>query len=790
MGSLLFVSCCWAAVAAAPPAREGAAGRSAGLSPSVDELPLIVPHPRECRQREPFVLGRVLRVTSPKLAGPVRELLLAEIRTLFGVTSGGEDADSTIALVLSDDVALGAQGYLLEMSGRRVTISAGDVSGLFHGARSMLWLARSDATEKTREGWSMPGVMVRDWPDNPFRAVTLQLTWSDDARAIRDVLRAMAMLKLSSVFLEFGPNVRQGTRADPPRPAAFSREDLRGIAGVCRGLGLEPLPYLNSLGHAERSYAYPKLIGGKSIDLGADENYDFLFRMYDSLIEDFGGRPRYFHAGMDEAGDVLLANAAKYGRSTAQLLSTHITRVNEYFRERGIAMVIWHDLLLSKEQTDQGHANGGPPLDCWGAIRSIPRDVVLDYWQYSPFAEYPVVDSFLDQGFRVMVSPWKALDGCRTLTAWGTDRGCGLVQTAWSDPFYDRAKSRNNMLYLPGVAGGLVVAAEAGWNKASPPYTELGYYPYGLWSRILSERRTRTAPRGLRHVPIQSGGVEQAEGSRESEGMPRGPVVLQGISFDVAFPFFETPSVAVMPLPPAPVMPLTVVAGDQRIEIDGVNAPRGTGQLILYTPAFGSSTRTNIHGAELRVIGDAAVACRRYGEGDALIPRNGYVLSAHQWRNGKSLLLYGVRPGQEVRILDAGGNRLLAPVGRPGALPTVTVAVDRKAGRLYFLWALRFPLETRKAKVGDVVLRYADGERHTHAVSCPEDITPVGEPMPLAGPRDVAWTGWMGRRCDRQLSVAVVTNPHVGRTIASVEIQPTAAGRRAGILLTALTLGP
>ena len=776
-------------MAAAPPVTGGGTGGPASPRSPDGERPLIVPSPREYRAREPFVLGRTLRVTSPGPADAVRRLLLREARALFGVKPDAGEPESTIELVLDDDIAVEAQGYELELTGRSATLSAKDVQGLFHGAQSLLWLARSDAVRKTDMGWSIPGATVRDWPDNPFRSVMLQLTWSDDARAIRDTLRALAVLKYSSVFLEFGPNVRQGTSADPGRPSAFTREDLRGFVATCRELGLEPLPYLNSLGHAERGYVYPKLIDGEFIDLGAGENYDFLFRMYDSLIEDFGGRVRYFHTGMDEAGKALLANAAKHGQSTSQLLAGHITRVSEYFRERRIAMVLWHDMLLSKEQTDQGHANGGPPVDSWGAIRSIPRDVVLNYWQYSPFAEYPVVDRFKNLGFPVMVSPWKALDGCRTLTAWGTDRGCGLVQTAWSDPFYDRAKSRNNMLYLPGVAGGLVAAAEAGWSKASPPYSELGYYPYGLWSRVLGERRTRTALVGLRTISLRLGADPGAEPSPEERGLPTGRVVLQGLPFDVASPCLETASMAVTPLPPAPAMPLTLVVGGRRVEIDGVNGARGTGQLILYTPAFGLSTRTNIHGAELRVIGDVALPCRRYGEGDALIPRNGYVLSAHQWRNGKSVFLYGVKPGGEVRITDADGKRLLAPVEGSDASPRLTIPVDTTAGKLYFLWALRYPLETRKAKVGDVVLCYADGERRAYPVSCPEDIAPFGEPMPLAGPRDVAWIGWMSRRCDRQLSVAVVANPHPGREIASIEIQPTAVGRRAGILLAGLTVG-
>ncbi|MCA0150413.1 family 10 glycosylhydrolase [Rossellomorea vietnamensis] len=53
---------------------------------------------------------------------------------------------------------------------------------------------------------------------------------------------------------------------------------------------------------------------------------------------------------------------------------------------------------------------------------------------------------------------------------------------------------------------------------------------------------------------------------------------------------------------------------------------RGANQLLLYTPAFGSSTGTNPYGYEITVT-DGVVA--KIGGGDSSIPSNGFVVSGH-----------------------------------------------------------------------------------------------------------------------------------------------------------------
>lgn len=65
-------------------------------------------------------------------------------------------------------------------------------------------------------------------------------------------------------------------------------------------------------------------------------------------------------------------------------------------------------------------------------------------------------------------------------------------------------------------------------------------------------------------------------------------------------------------------------------EITGVNTSRDAETLILYNSEYGSSTGTNIYGAEAIVNADGSVTEKPYwGQRDSVIPEGGFVLSGH-----------------------------------------------------------------------------------------------------------------------------------------------------------------
>lgn len=64
----------------------------------------------------------------------------------------------------------------------------------------------------------------------------------------------------------------------------------------------------------------------------------------------------------------------------------------------------------------------------------------------------------------------------------------------------------------------------------------------------------------------------------------------------------------------------------QEFAVSGLNRPRLTDELIIYTPDYGEDSRTNIYGIDLVVV-DGVVT--EVLTGKAPIPKNGVVVSGH-----------------------------------------------------------------------------------------------------------------------------------------------------------------
>lgn len=71
---------------------------------------------------------------------------------------------------------------------------------------------------------------------------------------------------------------------------------------------------------------------------------------------------------------------------------------------------------------------------------------------------------------------------------------------------------------------------------------------------------------------------------------------------------------------------ITNITKDKSIKISGINRPRLTDEVIIYTSDHGSTTKTNSFGVDLIVIDQKVV---EICEGNAVIPENGIVISGH-----------------------------------------------------------------------------------------------------------------------------------------------------------------
>jgi hexosaminidase len=371
--------------------------------------PLVAPagQPQAQRVAEIFsqLMGRTYRMPLRVLHGPPR--------------------DGAIHLRLDAGNGLADEGYRLEVSPTRVTVSAATPRGLFHGATTAWQLI-----ERRGPGFILPAVAIADAPRFAWRGILL-----DSARHyqspeyIRHFLDAMAVHKLNVLHwhltddqawrLEIRkyPRLTQvgawrvpaGAGSADIDPATgkprlyggfYTQETVREIVAYAAERGISVVPEIEMPGHASAALAaYPALAASGRppatvpADWGIypnvysldDATFSFLEDVLIEVIELFPGR--FIHVGGDEVQkEQWLASArgkelAKaYGANGAAQLQVYFTqRIARFLESRGRRMVGWDEVL------EPGLPHGAVVMS-WrgseGAVKAARQgyDTVLSAW--------------------------------------------------------------------------------------------------------------------------------------------------------------------------------------------------------------------------------------------------------------------------------------------------------------------------------------------------------------------------------------------------------------------------
>ncbi|MCX7599188.1 MAG: hypothetical protein N2512_10025 [Armatimonadetes bacterium] len=607
-------------------------------------------------------------------------------------------------------------------------------------------------------------------------------------------------LGYEAVVLELGGNMALKAQVDAP--ADWSIAEIRRLVAEARRRGLEVIPSTSLLSHPECAPRNPQYIdramGWRLWEPGA---YEYMARVVEEICELFG-RPRYFHARLDEAVDAVAANSAKLGVTPADFLAAHIRRVRDICCRNGAQLIIWHDMLISREHVPFANSLGGLPLNCWQAVEEIPRDVIINFWLYDFEPQHAAgPEFFLRRGFEVWLSPWLCP---APMSRWAAERNLPVLETTWIDP--------SAYPFTQWLVRGIVAAAD--WRlRGGKPASGQPADPLLRAARLLVPTPSRIPalqPLSLPPVPSDdAAAVETGQTEHLGRLLPKA-VTLGQTSIPVQRP--------ALLYQPAPTLddnlrdakpPLRVIRADGTSrEINGVNRPRGQGELILYSPAHGPRTGTNIYGPEQVAVGNILqdIAPDTYGVGDSYIPPGGFVLSAHC---GDDLagprFLSGMGRFQPVRIVDADGRDLLAATEEASPAPP-GLRIEIPAGRpVREIWLVHATLRALPvlAGAGDKLYHLpvvghlaveAPGFQETFEVRWGEHVACWRLPRCLVDesgrPARDAWLAWGTDDHDGSAMCLWATRLRLTKPagLTQLRLDPTPAGWRAGWLIAAAAL--
>lgn len=304
-------------------------------------------------------------------------------------------------------------------------------------------------------------------------------------------IRRLADLGYNAVLLEIEDKLQFRSAPGISSPDALSPAEIQSLVSFCRDLGLEVIPLVQSLGHAEyvlRKPAYAHLRESPEVDTQYDplsrEARQLIIRLFDEAIEAVQPR-KWFHIGGDEAWSL---GSSESGRAIAKekgigrLYLQHLLPLCEHLRRHGLRPMIWADMFLSHPHLLNQVPDDAMLVDwdywttsrqpqsviIWGGYRKEHRNAMADTTEYAEalakpafrrhlhryaqdeagrFRPFYCTDALLGHGVRnVLVAPANSCGGdmvgtprndvhipnCWHATRKGMTDGQGVLVTSWS----------------------------------------------------------------------------------------------------------------------------------------------------------------------------------------------------------------------------------------------------------------------------------------------------------------------------------------------------------------------
>ena len=170
---------------------------------------------------------------------------------------------------------------------------------------------------------------------------------------ISSLLHFLAACGYDSILWEVEDKVRWETCPEGVHPDAFTKDEFRDILDEAAALGLQPVPLLQTFGHAEYVLARGKYIPWRELPEYKDcycvsrpDVRAFLARWIDEYLDLFGSAVKFFHLGGDEAYSFAKCDVCSK-RDRMDLYAEHLVAISGELRKRGIRPGIWCDMILS-----------------------------------------------------------------------------------------------------------------------------------------------------------------------------------------------------------------------------------------------------------------------------------------------------------------------------------------------------------------------------------------------------------------------------------------------------------
>jgi len=270
---------------------------------------------------------------------PVTGKLLKQLQEADNATN------AQILFSIDESLDIRAEGYILAISKKKITITGKDNAGLFYGFRTLEQLMQ-DANDQEV---NLPNCKIRDYPLLAYRSVHLDVKHHlEKTTYYYDLIDQLAGYKVNAIIVEMEDKLKFVRQPIIASADALSIEEWRQISNYAHDRNIEISPLIQGLGHASfilKHEEYKGLRDDPESDWAFNpldpKTYELQFDLYLDAIEatPFG---KYLHVG----GDEVHTTGRNSGKPAIELQLNWLNKVSEFAAEHDRIPIFWDDMPL------------------------------------------------------------------------------------------------------------------------------------------------------------------------------------------------------------------------------------------------------------------------------------------------------------------------------------------------------------------------------------------------------------------------------------------------------------
>lgn len=378
-----------------------------------------------------------------------------------------------------------------------------------------------------------PAVTVTDYPTLGWRGVHNFVGPTALDFQTKLMQRVLAPMKLNKMVVQCERTNFEAIRGTETA-ITMDKGDLATLFDRYREHGIEPIPLVQSLGHAGWIFE-----NGQNLDIAINPNVPFtmdprkartrqlLTDLWKEVVETT--KAKTVHFGMDEISNRGLPDDPSF---TTRIWRQHVPFLNGLARDMGVGKMMWGDIMLHpSEAPDAAHAK---TLESARERRAVlERGTYIADWHYKDDSRpetFKSLEVWKNAGMRPIASTWFRPNNIRGFALAAARADAGLLQTTWAG--YESSEA--NMIRAFPQFSAYLLAADYAWSGRTELPKDLGYDPEEVLQAMYF-----SAPQAVKPMPGRKILLEGSEGRERQIGPYRfridRPVQLKGVTEDAAF---------------------------------------------------------------------------------------------------------------------------------------------------------------------------------------------------------------------------------------------------------------